>query len=77
MEEPSNRPVTVAFGQFLREHRMARNLTQKEAAALVGKSPAWYSRVERGQGKVDFELAVALCEAMGENFIKFVGAYKP
>lgn len=76
MEKPPNRPVPAAFGQFLTSQRVAKHMTQKEVAALLGKSPACYSRMEHGCGKVDFELAVAVCEVLGVSISQFVREYK-
>jgi len=76
MEKPPNRPVAAAFGQFLTSQRVAKQMTQKEVASLLGTSTASYKRMERGYGKVDFELAVAVCEALGVSITQFVREYK-
>lgn len=48
----------------LRRFREARNMAQKELAALIGVSSARYSNWEQGLHRPDVELLAKLCEAL-------------
>jgi transcriptional regulator with XRE-family HTH domain len=51
----------TVFTQRLRAARIARGLTQAQAAALVGKAQPWLSRCESGERRVD-GIEIALFE---------------
>ena len=53
------------FTQRLRAARIARGLTQAQAAVLVGKAQPWLSRCESGDRRVD-----------GVEMVLFARAYK-
>ena len=40
--------VTLSFGQWLRQHRKARDLTQEELADAIGCSPEMVRKIEAG-----------------------------
>ena len=52
------------FGEFIREGRLARNISQLELAESLGLSQPFYSRLEKGLRCIDLELAVKICSAL-------------
>ena len=53
--------------EWLKEARLARKLTQKQMADVVGVTEAYYSLIESGdrQKKIDLTLALRLGTALG------------
>lgn len=54
----------VRMGDILRERRVEYGLTEAQLAKIAGISPAHYSRIERGVGRVSLETLVKLAEAL-------------
>lgn len=69
--------IVVDFGSFIREKRIARGLSQGEAATLLGISQAAYSRYESGKRdpglKMTKEIAKVLKFKPGEFFDNYRG----
>jgi len=55
----------VQFYEKLRELREDKDLTQKEAAALIGVAQSYYSKQERGEKPFRVEQVIALCKFYG------------
>lgn len=64
MITPSEEQVLKSFGQFIKEGRDARYLTQAEAASLVGITQTYLSCLEHGKRKVGLTLALNICLAL-------------
>jgi transcriptional regulator with XRE-family HTH domain len=63
------------FREFLKETRVAKNLTQADVATSLGLPQSYVSKYESGERRLDFVETVLLCEAFGMKIKDFVAAY--
>jgi len=61
-----------AFGEFIRDGRNAKKLSQQELAASLGMNQSYLSRIEQGSRNVDFELAVKICSHLNLDLNDFI-----
>lgn len=57
-----NMEIKETVGNNLRMARRAKGMTQKEAAAVLGKYQPDYSQYETGKIELDYEKIVVLCK---------------
>lgn len=57
-----NMEIKETVGNNLRSARRAKGMTQKEAAAVLGKYQPDYSQYEMGKIELDYEKIVVLCK---------------
>lgn len=50
------------LGRKIRDARLAKNLTQKDLAALVGSTESYISKIEQGACKCNLETLASICE---------------
>lgn len=60
-------PLSVAFGQIVRERRRAADLSQERLAHLSGVDRTYLSKVERGLGTPSLRVVERLARALGES----------
>ena len=53
------------YGTVLRRERLKRNLTQTEIGEKIGKSKQWVSEFERGNIRLNIDVAVKLAKVLG------------
>ena len=53
------------YGSVLRRERLNHNLTQTEIGEKIGKSKQWVSEFERGNIRLNIDLAVKLAKVLG------------
>lgn len=63
---------TLSFGEFIKQNRKSRHLTQNEISVLAGTTEAHVSRVENGQREPTLGLALRLCDAIGVDINDYV-----
>lgn len=63
------------FGAYICAGRIAKNLTQSEAAEGVGICQAYYSYIEAGKRSIDLKLAMKICAFLGLNLGEFIHNY--
>lgn len=63
----SSRP---GVGDFIRLTRTRKQLSQRELSALIGRSPAYVSKVEKGMIEPSFQALCQLAEALGLNILE-------
>lgn len=64
--QPTRQPVQQLDGSRIREERERRGLSVRRMAALAGLSPAYLSRIERGQRGPSADVAARLEAALAE-----------
>ena len=64
--------LSLSFGQFILEARMARNMTQSEVARIANLSQAYLSKVELEKREPTLSVALAICGALGIDINDFV-----
>jgi transcriptional regulator with XRE-family HTH domain len=63
------------FREFLKETRVAKNLTQADVATSLGLPQSYVSKYESGERRLDFVETVLVCEALGMKIKDFAAAY--
>ena len=66
----------VRFGRFIRAGREAKGWTQDETSQKLQISLPYYGMIERGQRKVDLELAMQICVCLGLDIQDFILSYR-
>ena len=61
-----------AFGEFIRDGRNFKKLSQHELANNLGMNQSYLSRIEQGTRNVDFELAVKICSYLDLDLNDFL-----
>ena len=54
------------YGKILRRERLKQQLTQVEIGEKIGKSKQWVSELERGNIRLNVDVAVALASVVPE-----------
>ena len=70
----------LAFGNFIRNGRLNKNLYQEDVAKALGMSQAYYSHSECGRRKVSLPTALNICRHLGldlNDFLYTVEKKKP
>ena len=72
----SDTPVlSLTFGDFIRNARLAKNLTQNEVATIAKVEQAYLSKVERGLREPSLSIALRICDALALDINDFVKNY--
>ena len=53
------------YGKILRRERLKQQLTQVEIGERIGKSKQWVSELERGNIRLNVDVAVQLAKVLG------------
>lgn len=64
------------FGRFIKDKRELLELSQAETAKRVGISQVYYCHIEQAKRRVDFPLAVRICNTLGLDINIFTKKYK-
>ena len=66
-------PVQIcrSFGEFIRDRRIALNLTQSEVASSVGIGQGYLSKVEAGSREPTLTISLKLCDVLGLDINDF------
>lgn len=75
MSKTSYTQADDVFREFLKETRVAKNLTQADVAASLGLPQSYVSKYESGERRLDFVETVLVCEALGMRIEDFAVAY--
>ena len=55
----------AVYGKTLRSQRKKSGITQSELGSMIGKSKQWVSEFERGNIRLNMDIAVQLANALG------------
>lgn len=75
MSKTSYTQADDVFRGFLKETRVAKNLTQADVAASLGLPQSYVSKYESGERRLDFVETALVCEALGMSIEDFAAAY--
>lgn len=75
MKKIDNNECLCDFGEFIRQKREQRGLTQAEVAEMVGIHQTYYSKIELAQREVDLVSAINIARALGLDLSDFVKAH--
>jgi transcriptional regulator with XRE-family HTH domain len=67
--------VGDVFREFLRELRLAKNMTQTQVAERLGLPQSYVSKYETGERRLDFVETVFVCEALETSVEEFATAF--
>ncbi len=67
--------VDDIFREFLKELRLAKNLSQAQVAEHLGLPQSYVSKYETGERRLDFVETIFVCEALGIRVEKFAAAF--
>ncbi len=76
MNETDSKKVALHFGEFIKEARLKKRMTQTEIARLIGVSQPYYNLIENGMRNVDLSLAMNLCRVLELDLNDFVSTYQ-
>lgn len=62
----------LTFGEFIRNARTTRGLTQQEVAVRANVEQAYLSKVERGVREPSLGIALRICQALNLDINDFV-----
>ena len=67
----------MAFGQFIKDGRKMRDMSQTEVAQMVGITQAYYSIIEKGaiDRNIDLVLALKICQVLNLDMSNFIHNY--
>lgn len=63
---------TLTFGEFIKNARIARGMTQQEVAVRANVEQAYLSKVERGVREPSLGIALRICQALNLDINDFV-----
>lgn len=63
------------FGKYIRQNRVINEIKQEEVAEAVGITQPQYSRIESGVRRVEFDLAMKICEFIHADITEFINDY--
>ena len=72
MNSEADHDFAKAFGEFIRDGRINKKLSQLELATGLGITQSYLSRFEQGTRSVDFELAVRICSYLDLDLNDFI-----
>lgn len=75
MNKIENSELLCAFGEWIREAREHKDLTQAEVGQIVGLHQTYYGKIELGKRVVDFVTAINICKALGLDISDFIKTY--
>ena len=62
------------FGEFIRNGRVGKKVSQNDLAEALGITQSYLSRIEQGARNIDLELAVKICSYLGLNLNDFLNS---
>lgn len=69
----SDTPVlSITFGDFVKNARLQKNLTQQEVATVAKIEQAYLSKVERNVREPSLSIALRICDALALDINDFV-----
>ena len=75
MKMIDNSECLCDFGNWIREERERRELSQGEVARMLGIHQTYYGRIELAQREVDFVTAVNICAILELDISDFLKRY--
>ena len=75
MPKTASTQANEIFRALLKEARVAKELTQKDVAKLLGLPQSYVSKYESGERRLDFAEAAEVCDALGISFEDFAAVF--
>ena len=65
----------AAFGEYIKNNRVRKGLSQSDVAGKLEVSQPYYSRIEAGKRDVDLAFAFKICDVIGVDMRDFINKY--
>ena len=75
MKKTENSEYLRDFGEFIRDARERKNLTQDEVAQMLGVHQTYYGKIENARRGVDLFTAMSICKTLGVDLSDFIKTY--
>lgn len=75
MKKIDNSECLKRFGDFVKEGRQRKDLTQTDLAMLVGITQSHISHIEQGDREISLVTALKICEYLGVDLRDFIAKY--
>ncbi len=62
------------FGEFIRNGRVSKKVSQNDLAEALGINQSYLSRIEQGARNIDLELAVKICSYLELDLNDFLNS---
>ena len=62
------------FGEFIRNGRVGKKVSQNDLAEALGINQSYLSRIEQGARNIDLELAIKICFYLGLDLNDFLNS---
>ena len=72
MNNADDQKFAKLFGEFVRDSRGLKKVSQQELADQLEISQSYLSKIEQGVRSVDFELAVKICTFLNRDLNDFL-----
>ena len=72
MKDSDPKEIAREFGEFIKNARSNKSLTQAEVAKALGISQSYYHFLENGDRNIDLSLALNLCRYLDIDLNEFV-----
>ena len=72
MKSVDDQKFAKLFGEFVRDSRGLKKVSQQELADQLEISQSYLSKIEQGVRSVDFELAVRICSFLNRDLNDFL-----
>ena len=72
MKKLDNSVLLRDFGEWIRQGRERKGLSQGEVAAELGLHQTYYGKIELARREVDFVTAIEICKILGLDISDFI-----
>lgn len=72
MKKPDNSVLLRDFGEWIRDERERKDLSQAEVAEELGLHQTYYGKIELAKREVDFTTAIRICKVLGLDLSDFI-----
>lgn len=72
MKKTENNECLCDFGEWIRNERERKELSQAEVAAELGLHQTYYGKIELAKREVDLVTAMAICKVLGLDLSDFI-----
>lgn len=75
MKKIESKDFSLAFGKFITDGRLKKEMFQKDVAEKLEISQSYYSYIEVGKRQIDLALAMKICDVLDLDLRKFITQY--
>ena len=76
MNNDERKDFNVAFGNYIKEARLRKNLAQGVVSKQLGVAQGYYCNIEQGNRNIDLQFAMKICDVLNISLNDFVDSQK-